>query len=187
MSHRVWRLRHHRFPPFRCPHLRFAECYPVRLTIAGDGPGKDRRRRHHEKRKFLTPHLPKPCWWGLAKSASANSDSSVNQFGSSLRWIVGGFHSRGIPLPLFTSSILEINSTIVVSGVQRMAVMESKDDYEFKGEEQDLGLPAASSNNEFNLARGHNQLERGLKSRHIQFLALGIASLCICFDYDGQD
>ncbi len=30
-------------------------------------------------------------------------------------------------------------------------------------------------NPEYNLARDHNQLERGLKSRHIQFLALGLA------------
>ncbi|EKD14985.1 uncharacterized protein L3040_003818 [Drepanopeziza brunnea f. sp. 'multigermtubi'] len=37
---------------------------------------------------------------------------------------------------------------------------------ELKAESQD-------GNPEFNLATGHNQLERGLKSRHIQFLALG--------------
>jgi len=57
--------------------------------------------------------------------------------------------------------------------------MEPKDDYGFKGEEQELGGPP-STNNEFNLAQGGNQLERGLKSRHIQFLALGMASLSIC-------
>ncbi|PVH68401.1 amino-acid permease inda1 [Cadophora sp. DSE1049] len=42
---------------------------------------------------------------------------------------------------------------------------DPKVDNEFKSEEQE--------NPEFNLATGHNQLERGLKSRHIQFLALG--------------
>lgn len=31
-----------------------------------------------------------------------------------------------------------------------------------------------NQNSEFNLANTHNQLERGLKSRHIQFLALGM-------------
>jgi yeast amino acid transporter len=50
--------------------------------------------------------------------------------------------------------------------------MEPKYDNEFKGEEQE-------TNPEFNLAQGHNQLERGLKSRHIQFLALGMASFPI--------
>lgn len=45
-----------------------------------------------------------------------------------------------------------------------------KDEQAFKGEEQE-------TNPEFNLARGQNQLERGLQSRHIQFLALGMISL----------
>lgn len=49
--------------------------------------------------------------------------------------------------------------------------MDPKLDDEFKTEEQE--------NPEFNLATGQNQLERGLKSRHIQFLALGTAAfLC---------
>jgi amino acid transporter len=48
--------------------------------------------------------------------------------------------------------------------------MEHKDDDGFKAELQE-------TNPEYNLApeRGQNQLERGLKSRHIQFLALGMA------------
>jgi amino acid transporter len=45
---------------------------------------------------------------------------------------------------------------------------DPKFDNEIKSEEQE--------NPEFNLATGQNQLERGLKSRHIQFLALGMAS-----------
>jgi len=45
--------------------------------------------------------------------------------------------------------------------------MKHEDDG-FKTEQQE-------TNPEYNLARGHNQLERGLKSRHIQFLALGMA------------
>ncbi|TVY84086.1 Proline-specific permease [Lachnellula suecica] len=44
--------------------------------------------------------------------------------------------------------------------------MESKTENEFMGEEMEM-------NPEFNLTQGQNQLERGLKSRHIQFLALG--------------
>lgn len=36
------------------------------------------------------------------------------------------------------------------------------------------GQPLAS-NSEYNLAGEHDQLQRGLKSRHIQFLALGMA------------
>jgi amino acid transporter len=35
------------------------------------------------------------------------------------------------------------------------------------------GTSSPTNNQEFNLASGHDQLERGLKSRHIQFLALG--------------
>ena len=46
-------------------------------------------------------------------------------------------------------------------------IMDPKDDNEFKTEEQ-------GANPEFNRAPG--QLERGLKSRHIQFLALGMGS-----------
>jgi len=42
---------------------------------------------------------------------------------------------------------------------------EPKFENGYKAEEQE--------NPEYNLATGHNQLERGLKSRHIQFLALG--------------
>lgn len=36
--------------------------------------------------------------------------------------------------------------------------------------------PPTGHKKEFNLADEHNQLERGLKSRHIQFLALGAPS-----------
>ena len=59
---------------------------------------------------------------------------------------------------------------------------ESK--YEDKGlkvEENELGT-TLTTNPEYNLTHGHNQLERGLKSRHIQFLALGmnpLFSLCL--------
>jgi amino acid transporter len=35
------------------------------------------------------------------------------------------------------------------------------------------GSSSPTNNQEYNLASGHDQLERGLKSRHIQFLALG--------------
>jgi amino acid permease len=38
---------------------------------------------------------------------------------------------------------------------------------------QDYESPPAEGNEEFNLAVKGQQLERGLKSRHIQFLALG--------------
>ncbi|CZR63203.1 probable proline-specific permease (proline transport protein) [Phialocephala subalpina] len=47
-----------------------------------------------------------------------------------------------------------------------MAEAIFKDEQAYKGEEQE-------TDPEFNLARGQNQLERGLQSRHIQFLALG--------------
>ncbi|KAF8861805.1 hypothetical protein BDZ45DRAFT_671624 [Acephala macrosclerotiorum] len=47
-----------------------------------------------------------------------------------------------------------------------MAEAIFKDEQAFKGEEQE-------TNPEFNLTHGQNQLERGLQSRHIQFLALG--------------
>lgn len=50
------------------------------------------------------------------------------------------------------------------------------DDNALKGAEEEAVRPG-SVHNEFNLAQGHNQLERGLKSRHIQFLALG---MCFC-------
>lgn len=57
--------------------------------------------------------------------------------------------------------------------------MENKyDEHGFKGGEEDVGRPA-SLHNEYNLAQGHNQLERGLKSRHIQFLALGMLILSV--------
>lgn len=54
----------------------------------------------------------------------------------------------------------------------------SSDKYEG---EPDVGAPAhkdvessrPAENVEYNLANSHDQLERGLKSRHIQFLALG--------------
>jgi amino acid transporter len=49
--------------------------------------------------------------------------------------------------------------------------MEPKDEHEFKHEEH-------QANPEFNLAQRHRQLERGLKSRHIQFLALGMKFVC---------
>jgi yeast amino acid transporter len=52
---------------------------------------------------------------------------------------------------------------------------DSNDSNEFKGEAQEL-------NPEFNLANGHQQLERGLKSRHIQFLALGM-TLILMYSY----
>lgn len=45
-------------------------------------------------------------------------------------------------------------------------IIEPKDDRGFKEKE---------TNPEFNLADPRKQLERGLKSRHIQFLALGMA------------
>jgi amino acid transporter len=54
--------------------------------------------------------------------------------------------------------------------------MEPKYDHEFNSKEQE-------ANPEFNLSQGHSQLERGLKSRHIQFLALGMASLHIPSQY----
>jgi amino acid transporter len=62
-----------------------------------------------------------------------------------------------------------------------MKNMESKYDDGFKEEQE--------TNTEFNLAQGHNQLERGLKSRHIQFLALGMASfsLSTCFSCDRRN
>jgi yeast amino acid transporter len=44
------------------------------------------------------------------------------------------------------------------------------------------GLKGKESNPEFNLADPRKQLERGLKSRHIQFLALGMA-LILTFEY----
>lgn len=40
-------------------------------------------------------------------------------------------------------------------------------------EETELGT-VLTTNPEYNLTHGQNQLERGLKSRHIQFLALGM-------------
>lgn len=43
-------------------------------------------------------------------------------------------------------------------------ILEPKDDHGFREKE---------TNPEFNLADPRKQLERGLKSRHIQFLALG--------------
>jgi amino acid permease len=33
---------------------------------------------------------------------------------------------------------------------------------------------APTQNTEYNLASGHDQLERGLKSRHVQFLAMQV-------------
>ena len=45
-------------------------------------------------------------------------------------------------------------------------IIEPKDEHGFKEKE---------TNPEFNLADPRKQLERGLKSRHIQFLALGMA------------
>lgn len=42
-------------------------------------------------------------------------------------------------------------------------------------EETELGT-VLTTNPEFDLTKGENQLERGLKSRHIQFLALGMPS-----------
>lgn len=40
---------------------------------------------------------------------------------------------------------------------------------------EEHGLKEGETNPEFNLADPRKQLERGLKSRHIQFLALGMA------------
>jgi amino acid transporter len=37
------------------------------------------------------------------------------------------------------------------------------------------GETGPTATNEYNLATQHDQLERGLKSRHIQFLALGMS------------
>ncbi len=51
-------------------------------------------------------------------------------------------------------------------------MMDDKDVNAFKGDEQETST-------EFNLARGQQQLERGLQSRHIQFLALGTFCLPI--------
>jgi amino acid transporter len=63
--------------------------------------------------------------------------------------------------------------------------MEGKyDDHGFKGGEEVVGRPA-SVHNEYNLAQGHNQLERGLKSRHIQFLALGLSFLSLYLQCEG--
>jgi amino acid transporter len=42
-------------------------------------------------------------------------------------------------------------------------------DVDIEGE----GETGPEGTNEYNLAAQHDQLERGLKSRHIQFLALG--------------
>lgn len=47
--------------------------------------------------------------------------------------------------------------------------MSDKEEGAFEGEERE-------TNPEFNLSHRNNQLERGLQSRHIQFLALGIPS-----------
>ncbi|KAG0053859.1 hypothetical protein BGZ90_006121, partial [Linnemannia elongata] len=44
--------------------------------------------------------------------------------------------------------------------------MEKKEDYNIEANQP-------LENSEYNLANKHDQLERGLKSRHIQFLALG--------------
>jgi hypothetical protein len=58
--------------------------------------------------------------------------------------------------------------------------MEAKyDEHGVLGAEADEA-PPGSINNEYNLAHEHNQLERGLKSRHIQFLALGMELLFLC-------
>jgi amino acid transporter len=38
---------------------------------------------------------------------------------------------------------------------------------------QEASRQGENENIEYNLANSHDQLERGLKSRHIQFLALG--------------
>lgn len=40
----------------------------------------------------------------------------------------------------------------------------------------DVESPQAGETGEFNLAGSSDQLQRGLKSRHIQFLALGASS-----------
>lgn len=59
--------------------------------------------------------------------------------------------------------------------------MDAKyDEHGVRGTEADEA-PPGSINNEYNLAHEHNQLERGLKSRHIQFLALGMELLFLCF------
>jgi yeast amino acid transporter len=41
---------------------------------------------------------------------------------------------------------------------------------------KEYGVKDGETNPEFNLADPRKQLERGLKSRHIQFLALGTAA-----------
>lgn len=48
-----------------------------------------------------------------------------------------------------------------------------EDDGPKEGQRVDVESARDTSNVEFNLASGSDQLERGLKSRHIQFLALG--------------
>lgn len=49
-----------------------------------------------------------------------------------------------------------------------------REDYDDPGAvETELGT-VLTTNPEYNLTHGQNQLERGLKSRHIQFLALGM-------------
>lgn len=60
-----------------------------------------------------------------------------------------------------------------------MESTEQKYDNGFKGEEQEATV-------EYTLAHGHNQLERGLKSRHIQFLALGMPSLLVALPGYGE-
>jgi amino acid permease len=57
--------------------------------------------------------------------------------------------------------------------VSKIELKESNESNGFNGEAQKLDP-------EFNLANGHQQLERGLKSRHIQFLALGMTLILMC-------
>lgn len=50
--------------------------------------------------------------------------------------------------------------------------MDTKEGYEPDANEAGV----VGTNADYNLASSHDQLERGLKSRHIQFLALGTSS-----------
>lgn len=60
--------------------------------------------------------------------------------------------------------------------------MGEKDIYEadasngFDLNQEASNSPGDSKDVEYNLANSHDQLERGLKSRHVQFLALGKTS-----------
>lgn len=54
---------------------------------------------------------------------------------------------------------------------------DKETDLASNGDHHNVDLESPTGDREFNLAGQHEQLERGLKSRHIQFLALGEAQL----------